>query len=232
MAESAPSKEKGSCLSKIATLLLLCCVVGLGAALFFISQPQDMTDIGGYGPAAGSTRSRDMKVVLQNSIDRGYPVTLTETEINSWLMRTLEAKQGGLFSEQVKFERIWVRLEDGRAEVVMERKFLGKPMTVSMYLKLEQVESEKGIRTEVHLHGGPFHEDVTKPPRGGRFGKLPVPQGFLVLVMPAYRNLAALFSEEIRLGFEEMARIKIEQDRLVLDPRGPNSESPGLPDTF
>jgi len=232
MAESKPAKPKGSCLSKIASLLLLCIVAGLGLAIYKIAQPQDLTDIGGYGPAAGSANSRDMKVVLQNSIDRSYPVTLTETEINSWLLRVLETKQTGLLAEQVKFERVWVRLEDGRAEVIMERSILGKPMTVSMYLKLDQVESASGIKTQVHLHGGPFHENLPQPTRGGRFGQLVVPQGFLVLVMPSYRELAALFPEEIKLGFEEMARIRIEKDRLVLDPRAPTREEPAIPDTF
>jgi hypothetical protein len=232
MAESTSGKPKRGCLSKIATLFLLCCMGGLGYALFLISQPQDLGDIGGYGPATGSASSRDMKVVLQNSIDRGYPVTLTETEINTWLARVVEAKQGGFLSEQVKFRRVWIRLEDDRAEVVMEREILGWPLTVSMYLQVEQVESASGIKTQVHLHGGPYHENLPQPPRGGRFGQLVVPQGFLILVMPAYQEFAALFPDEIRLGFEEMARIRIEKDRLVLDPRAPTREVPVIPDTF
>ena len=69
-------------------------------------------------------------------------------------------------------------------------------------------------------------------PRGGRFGKLVVPQGFLLLVMPAYEKLVPLFREEIHLGFEEMARIKIEKNRLVLDPREPSGDPSGLPQTF
>ncbi len=59
-----------------------------------------------------------------------------------------------------------------------------------------------------------------------------VPQGFLLLVMPAYENLAALFREELHLAFEEMARIKIERHRLVLDPREPPDDPSGLPRDF
>ena len=51
-----------------------------------------------------------MKAVLKNAIDRGYPVTLTETEINQWLGRTLATKQGGLLAGQVSLDRVWVRL--------------------------------------------------------------------------------------------------------------------------
>jgi hypothetical protein len=62
-------------------------------------------------------------------------------------------------------------------------------------------------------------------------GNLVVPQGFLILVMPAYEKLAALFSEEIDLAFREMSRIKIEKNQLVLDPRDP-ADSGMIPQTF
>ena len=232
MADASKSKSGGGCLGKLLFLFLLAGAGGLGAALFFIAQPQDLTDIGGYGAAGKPAPLRDIKAVLKSSIDRGYPVTLTETEINQWLGRTLSVKQGGLLAEQVSLKGVWVRLEDGYAEVVMERSVMGKPFTVSMFLQIQQLQGPRGVRTEVLLHGGPYHETVPNPPKGGRFGKLVVPQGFLLLLMPAYEKLAAVFPEEIRLGFEEMARIRIENDRLVLDPRASAGDPAGLPQTF
>lgn len=232
MAEPSQPKSGGGCLGKLAVLILLAAAAGLGAAVFFIVQPQDLSDIGGNGPPAKTAPVRDMKVVLKNAIDRGYPVTLTETEINQWLGRTLSTKQGGLLAGKVSLERLWVRLEDGHAEIVMVRKVMGRPFTVSMFLRIEQLQGAKGVDTRVHLDGGPYHESVPKPPRGGRFGQLVVPQGFLILVRSAYEKLVPLFQEEIHLGFEEMARIKIEKNRLVLDPREPASDPSGLPRTF
>ena len=90
-----------------------------------------------------------------------------------------------------------------------------------MFLQVAQTEDAEGIHTEVKLHGGGFHEYLPFPSRGGRFGKLVVPQGFLILVMPAYKNFAKCCPDEIDLGFEKMARIKIEKGRLTLDPRAP-----------
>ena len=232
MAEPSTPKSGGGCLGKLAFLILLASACGLGAAVFFITQPQDLSDVGGSGPMAKSSPPRDMAVVLKNAIDRGYPVTLTETEINQWLGRTLTVKQGGLLAGQVSLERVLVRLEEGHAEVIMERKLMGMPFTTSMFLRVEQLQGAKGVITEVHLDGGPYHESIPRPPRGGRFGKLVVPQGFLLLVRPAYEKLVPLFPEEIRLGFEEMARIKIQKDRLVLDPRDPANDVSGLPSTF
>jgi hypothetical protein len=232
MADSSQPKSGGGCLGRLLVLFLLAAGGGLLTALFFIARPQDLSDIGGYGADPRAGQARDMKVVLKNSIDRGYPVTLTESEINHWLGRTLSAKQGGLLAKQVSLERVWVRLLDGYAEVIMERKVMGRPFTLSMFLRVEQLEGSEGVKGSIQLDGGPYHVNLPKPPRGGRFGQLVVPQGFLHLVMPAYRKLGVLFLEEKELGFDEMARIRIEKGRLVLDPREPSIDPLGLPQTF
>ena len=232
MAESSKSKSGGGCIGKLFVLFVLAWGFALGIAGFFIIQPQDLSDIGGYAPAARKTAPRDLKAVLETALKRGYPVTLTETEINQWIGQTLAAKQGGLLASQVSMEGVWVRLGDGHAEVVMERSLMGRPFTVSMFVKVEQLQGVGGMITEIHRHGGQYHEAVTKPLRGGRFGKLVVPQGFLLLVMPAYAKLAGVYRDEIHLAFEEMARIQIEPKRLVLKSREPESGSMGRMQTF
>lgn len=232
MADSSKPKSGGGCLGKLVSLILLLAACALGAAIFFISQPQDLTDIGGYGPASKAASPRDLKSVLKSALDRGYPVAITETEINQWLGKTLTAKQGGVLASQVSLERVWVRLAEGHAEIIMERTLMGRPFTVSMFVKIEQTQGVRGVRTEIHRHGGPYHESLPKPMRGGRFGKLVVPQGFLILVMPAYAKLAEIYREEIRLAFEEMARIRIEPDRLLLESREPSGDPSLLPQTF
>ncbi len=212
--------------------MVLVFACAFGAAAFFVIQPQDMSDIGGYGPLGKKSAPRDLKAVLETAVKRGYPVTLTETEINQWIGETLVAKQGGFLADQVSFERVWVRLKDGSAEVVMERTLMGRPFTVSMFLQVEQLQGAGGLRTEVHRHGGPYHEGFPEFLRGGRFGKLVVPQGFLLLVMPAYGKLAEVYRKEIHLAFEEMVRIRIEPKRLVLESREPANGSKGREQTF
>jgi hypothetical protein len=226
-------RTEGGCLGELIFLLLLfagICV--LGATVRLISQPQDLSDIGGYGSVARPLPARDMKAVLKNSIERGYPLTLTETEINQWLGRVLVAKQGGLLAGQVSLEHVWVRLDAGQVEVVMERRLMGRPFTVSMFLRIEQLDGPNGMRTIVKLDGGPYLESLPKLKRGGCFGRVVVPQGFLVLVLPAYQKLATVFADEIHLGFEEMLGIKIEEDSLVLNPRvqssGPKGSAAGV----
>lgn len=212
-------------------LILLAAAGGLGMAIYSAVQPQDLSDLKTPAPAASPVQQRDVKVVLKNAIDRGFPVTLQEAEINQWLARTLVATQGGLLAEKVTFDRVWVRLEEGMAEVIMERQFLGKPFTVSMYLQIERLESPQGVFTEIHPNGGPYHPDFPHPPKGGRFGKLVVPQGFIHLVLPAFQKLAEQFPDEIELGLREMSRITLEDGRIVLDPREPLGQQ-GMPQTF
>ena len=227
--ESNPPKSGGGCLGTLVVLFVLAGGLVLLAAFFFIAQPQSLTDIGGYGPTAKAARGRDLKVVLQNSIDRRFAVTLTETELNQWFAQNLTTKQGGLLASQVSLERMWVRLDDGVAELILERKIMGQPFTVSMFLQVNQMQGAKFAETEILRHGGLYHSSVPFLYRGGRFGQLVVPQGFLLLVLPAYEKLPALFHDEIQLGINKMARIKIEKNRLILDPNEPSS---GLPQTF
>ncbi len=227
--ESKPQKSGGSCLGKLVLLFVLAGGLGVLGCFYFIAQPQSLTDIGGYGPAAKEVRGRDMKVVLQNSIDRDFAVTLTETELNQWLARNLQTKQGGLLASQVSLERMWVRLDDGVAELILERKIMGYPITVSMFLQINQTEGAEFAKTEIIRNGGLYHESLPFLSRGGRFGQLVVPQGFLLLVLPAYEKLPDMFHDEIELAINKMARIKIEKNRLILDPSEPTSV---LPKTF
>lgn len=229
--KEAPPKPKGGCLSKLATLVVFVGLIGLGAAIYFIAQPQDLSDIAGRGPAAVGKESRNLKAVLKNATEGGYPLKLTEEEINLYLRDTLAFKQDGALAEWVKLEGVMVRLEDGRAEVIMERSIMGYPMTVSMYLRVEQTEKpDGGIQTRIFRNGGLYQEWLPKPAVGGRFGQLPVPEGFLLTVMPAFQKLAQIYREPVPAGsmlrrkpvkeidfIEDMARIAIEDGQLVLD---------------
>lgn len=217
------AKKKGGCLGKLFGLLIFAVLVGLGAALYYISLPQDLSDIGGYTPPKDAPASppRDIEVVLRKSIEGDYSVQLSETELNNWIARELELKQGGELAKWVSLKRVWVRLREDVAEIIIVRDVAGYPLTTSMFLQVEQEETSDGITTQIHLHGGGFHKDVPMPTRGGRFGQLTVPQGFLIMVMPEFEKIAKLFETEIDLGFNKMARIKIENTRITLDPKKP-----------
>jgi len=256
-------KPKEGCLGKLLVIILLAGGVLISACIFFIVQPQDLSDIGGYEPTDKPAPVRDIKVVLRNALERDYAVTLTETEINQWLGRTLEAKQAGSLSGVASVKRIYVRLEEGVAEVIIERMIMGKSFTSSMFLRIEQTLDLNGVDTRVHLEGGNYHarmlidpmvkalppdwrtalfkkvpllEDpqaydasLSRPLVGGRFGRLVIPQGFLILVLPTFEKLPPLFHDEIELGVKRMARVRIEKGKLVMDPKEPSGDSMDSP---
>lgn len=199
------------------TVMLL--IVGFAVVLVAIFRPQDVSDIRTGADPVHPMVARDLNKVFSESISGAYAIRVTEEEINAYLAQTLELKQEGAAAGLVHLEKVLVRLEENRAEVIMVRKIGDWDFTISMWVAVNQMENARGeVETLVDLDGGPMPL-LSFVDRGGRFGRLVVPQGFLLLVRPAFIALADQYPEEIRLGFEEMSRIRIEKGALLLDPR-------------
>lgn len=219
--EDRQEVNQRGCVSRLMVLVLLLASVGLGFALYQMAQPRNLSDIDGYREETRDVLRRDFKLLMNRSLERSYPVTFTEREINTWLAAVVATKQGGLLAGEVTLDGAWVRLEDGRAEVILERTIKGHPFSVSMFLQVIETEDQNGVHTEVKMNGGPFHPFVPFPVIGGYIGSLPVPQGFLLLVLPSFRKLAEVCDDELDLLYEKMTHIKIEKGRITLDPRQP-----------
>jgi hypothetical protein len=228
-----PPRREGGCFSKLMKLGIFLSFVGIVAALYEISQPQDFSDIDGRGVAAEGKDSRDLKAVLKNATDGGYPLKLSEEEINLYLRDTLEFEQGGLLAEWVELEEVLVRLEDGRAEVIMARSVMGYPLTISMYIRVVKSElPDGGASTEIFWNGGLLQEWLPRVGRGGQFGSLPVPEGFLRVALPAFRKLGYLYYSPVPAGSRtnpkpvkeldfiiDMAQVTFTEGEMTLEPR-------------
>jgi hypothetical protein len=191
-------------------------LIGIGLWRCFTPQELDLST----GPITHDEAPRDLRKALEHSLKRGEPVAFSQEEINRWLHSKLATVSP---STQTTADRTVVRLLDGYAEVVMRRQAIGMPFTVSMFLRIER--RPDGTK-QVHRHGGPYTSWLPHPLRGGRFGRLTVPQGFLLLAMPAFSRLAQSLRDDIRLAFEDMSVIRIEPGRLVLDPLEPQTGNP------
>ncbi len=233
-------KRRGSCLGKLVSLFTFAGVAGLGVAVWFIFQPQDMSDIKGTSPALSGTKARDLREVLKNAVNQNFPLSLTEEEINLYIKQSLAAKQGGLLEKFVTLDDVRVRLEKGRAEIIVVRSVMGRHLTISMYFRVEQVVGiDDREVTNIIRDGGTYFPQMPDSPiaqrllKGGRFGQLVVPQGFSHLVLPSFAKLADVYKTELSSAFEEMARITIEDGTLVLDPRPDGGSAlPGPSGTF
>lgn len=215
---STEKKKRPGCLSCIGFLLLLVFFVGMIIAVIFVATPQDVTDIKGRSEALQNQGVRDLAEVLRMSHDKGHQVVVREAELNRWLHQTLQGKQEGILGEWVTITGVWVRISDGYAELIQEREALGRTFTISMFLRLEVLTEDGKQLKRFHLNNGPFLEAVPMPRRGGRLGKLTVPEGFLMFVLPSYKQLAELYRREIRLAFQEMSEVRFEKGRITLTP--------------
>lgn len=224
MSETATTKDKPkpqrtSALLRFMRVPVVILILLFACVLVAIFRPQDISDISTGAHPTDPFVARDLNKVFAESIQGAYPLRITEEEINAYIAQTLEAKQGGAASGFVRVEKVLVRLEENRAEIIIVRKIGDFDFTISTWVTVTQLESHRGqIETLIERHGGAMPL-FAKIPRGGRFGSLVVPQGFLHLVNASFVGLAEQFPDEITNGIEEMARIRIEEGALVLDPR-------------
>lgn len=206
-------EKKGGLLKNIFFLSLLALVVlgGLGVLSF---SPHDLSDIDGYYEEPGilPPPGRDLAQVLRDAAKSDERVIITEREINHYLQRTVKFEQEGLLQGQVRAKGVWVRLDEGVAEIVLERElaFLDdRRHTISMFLKPSQRMNDDGsMSTKVHRSTG-------------RYGKIKVIRGFMLLTKSSFESLGAVYSEELKLlksMFEAKVAIKITTDYIQLDP--------------
>lgn len=217
MAKNEESREKeepgkkGGCMRTVLVLALLLLAV-LGVLTYLTFDPQDLSDIEGWRedvspiPAPG----RDVGKVLESALKGRHSATLTEREINHYLVNTLKISQEGFFKDRVELKGVWVRLTENQAEVIIEREIMGERRhTISMFLEIEQLLGDKGqVTTMVHRSGG-------------RFGRTEVPQGYLLIVMGAFDSLGTAYGDELamfRKMFKGMTRVMIKEGELVLTP--------------
>lgn len=216
MAEKkSEKKKKGGCFRFFVFLILMGGVGLLSFLAYKTFEPQDLSDIDGYRaePSLIPPPGRHVGNVLAEAQKGGLPARITEREINHYLIRTLKMEQGGLLSDYVQLQGVWVRLEDGVAEVIIEREInRQRKHTISMFLEVEQQEGREGqLATLVN-------------PTGGRFGITRVVEGYLHLVVSSFKNIAANYDPELdhlKKMFESKARLEIREGEIVITPAEP-----------
>jgi len=206
-----PEKKKSVIMRNLMWLALLALAV-LGGLTFLTFDPQSLTDIEGYREEARLTApaGRDVGKVLDAALKGGHTATITEKEINNYILRTLKLEQDGAFKDYVELKGVWVRLEDGVAEVIIERELMGKRRhTLAMRLSIVQTVGADGqVGTEIK-------------PVAGRFGRTRVPQGYLHLVLESFESLGRGYGGELDIlkkMFRGMTRVTIGDGELVLTP--------------
>ena len=107
----------------------------------------------------------------------------------------------------------------------MERKILGRPFTVSMFVTSRANAGPEGRHHRGPAPRRPLSSEISPARPGRTFRPTRGAAGIPASRDARLSETPGLFPEEIDLAFEEMARIKFEKSRLVLDPREPASAS-------
>lgn len=202
-------------------LFALTLLVFLITAIALSFLPQDLEDLEGRTAAAEATApSRNIKRVLENAEAQDLAVTLTEEEVNQWLATQLKGSQEGLLKSQVSYRGVWVRLRKDVLEIIIEREAFNRIHTVAMHVEFEQLlEEGDKMNTQVNI-------------QGGRLGQLPVPEGYILLVMSGYQEIGRVLKEEVS-ALKSMlmgkAVLEISEGKLTLTPRstGAGVDLPG-----
>lgn len=220
--------RNGSGFRRLFYILLFLFLLVLGGLLFLTFQPQDLSDIAGQDGKASTT---NVSARIKEAATTRESITLSEAEINSWLARTLTARQKGRSAEHVEVSVTGVRVRlsennGGRAEVVIERQVEGRPHTISMYFRIEHEKKGDQWTAYIHKDGGLLMGVV---PLGGRFGRAKVPQGFLLIVKSAFEKLGAVYSQELSWLRDDITqrgggKIRIEENQLRIDFPPPEKE--------
>ncbi len=219
-------KPKRGCVPRAFFMISAALTLLLAVAVIISLLPQDTSTIKGYGEGAKSREVRDLKEVLSESLERGHEITISEEELNRWIGQTLKVEQKGLLGGVVKINGVGIRLNEDEVEVVMERSFIGLTSTFSMYFQVLVDTDGIASKKEVPLHGGPIAKFFPALKRGGRFGQLTVPQGYLYLIKPAFFQLGEVYDEELEMAFRKMHDIQIGDGQVVFVPRPIDPNAP------
>ena len=192
-------------------LLALALLVFLFTAITLSFLPQDLSDLEGRNEdGSANPPARNLQRVLENAASQGLQVTLTEKEVNEWLASTVQGTQEGVLGKSVRYRGSWIRFKEGSAEIIFEREAFNRIHTIAMNVQIEQVlEENNRMSTNIHW-------------QGGRLGQMPVMQGYLLLVMSSYEELAKALAPEIRSLkslLEGKATIAFTEGKVTFEPR-------------
>ncbi len=206
---------------RVASLVLRLCIflvlLVIACLIYRAWTPQNMNKVSGYAlPDRENGYVQDIPGLLSRAQEANYPLFLTERDINLYLSRVVKGKQGGPIGVLARYEGVAVRLYDGYAEIILVRTMgNGYRQTVSMYVSPSSQETLNGpvVVTE---YSGP--DLLGALPVGGRIGKLPVPQGYLHFIRPAFISLAEALKPELELLLDPHRPIQIRPGEMQILP--------------
>ena len=152
-----------------------------------------------------------IKKRLETAINKRYPVTFREDEINIWLNNRIRLAQGGGLAQFAKAKYVWVDFKKDEIELIIEREIFGQHTHMtSLFVEIKAEKDGFSLnRNAAHI------------------GQVKIPGGFARLIIPAFDKMAEELSEDIEIykdkdGKTKLYDIKVEDGKITLDPRLPS----------
>ncbi|MGB2402358.1 MAG: hypothetical protein ACPIA7_02990 [Akkermansiaceae bacterium] len=154
--------------------------------------------------AGKSTKPPMLKQRLALAIERNYPVTFREEEVNVWLSNRINMTQQGRLAPYVEIIGLWVNFKEDEIELVIERRLpWANSHVTTLFMGFERTRSGYSIsRHACHI------------------GQLKLPGGFACLLMPAYQNIADELAGELQPYYDQkIYDVRVEDGKITIDPR-------------
>ncbi|MDG1357930.1 MAG: hypothetical protein P8P36_07035 [Akkermansiaceae bacterium] len=145
-----------------------------------------------------------VKQRLALAVERNYPVTFREEEINAWLAKRVNMNQGGALAPYVEIRGVWVNFKEDELELIIERKLPWANSHVSsLYMGFKRTRAGYSIsRHSCHI------------------GQLNLPGGFGYLLMPAFQNIVDELADELQPYHDhEIYDVRVQEGKITIDPR-------------
>jgi len=178
----------------------------MGVKIFPATRTYSIDEIDGRSDlnAAKSTKPLLLRQRLALAIERNYPVTFREEEINMWLSNRIKMIQGGKLAPYVEIKGLWVNLKEDEIELVIERSLpWASSHVTTLFMGFERTRSGYSIsRHSCHI------------------GQLKLPSGFAYLLLPAYQNIAEELSSELQPYYDQkIYDVRVQEGKITIDPR-------------
>ena len=198
----------------MALLLFVTFIITMIVITVRMWQPQDLSDIEGYND---TIPSRNLERLICRKAPLREVIVIPEADINRYLRDTCRIRQDGFFSIFSQGHGIAFRFHDGYAELIIDRVFgHDSHQTTAVNISFTREVTDEQPKLNVALRGGsPIFGTIH---RGGRIGKLAIPQRHITILQPALESLKGSYPAICEVLLDNGYCPFFEEGRVVLRP--------------
>ncbi len=167
-------------------------IVGLLLSLCVLMWiPRSLDDVKG---AYDDTPVHDLFSIAGQAGATPNSYSFSESELNRYLKKTCRMRQGGPLSIIAHPSQVSLKIHDGYGELIISR-IVGSHMrhTISVYLSFAYSGEHAERHVSLQLQAGDQQAGIF--PEGGRIGLLPIPHGYMQMMIPSLESLLDVYPE-------------------------------------